>query len=68
MTQLEKLKWLLQDACDLLQDQRDEIFASHQVNGKIEVTDVFSAAADRLVREIDDVIQAAAKAINGEHP
>ena len=58
------LKSLLRQACDLLSEERDEIFSSHQVGGKIEVTDVFSANAAERVRQIDDLINAAAVAIN----
>lgn len=58
------LKSLLRQACDLLQEERDEIFASHQVGGEIKVTDVFSANAAERVREIDELITAAAIAIN----
>lgn len=60
------LKSLLRQACDLLSEERDEIFSSHQVGGKIEITDVFSANAAERVRQIDDLIKAAAVAINTE--
>jgi hypothetical protein len=58
------LKSLLRQACDLLSEEREEIFSSHQIGGKIVVTDVFSANAAERVQQIDDLIKAAAVAIN----
>jgi hypothetical protein len=54
---------VLRRACDLLQEERDEIFNSHQVNGKLEVTDVFTASANDRVLHFDAIIQAAQTAI-----
>lgn len=58
------LKSLLRQACDMLSEEREEIFTSHQIGGKIVVTDVFSANAAERVQQIDDLIKAAALAIN----
>jgi hypothetical protein len=58
------LKALLREACDLLSEERDEIFTSHQIGGKLVVTDVFSANAAERIQQIDDLIKAAAVAIN----
>lgn len=58
------LKTLLRQACDLLSEERDEIFTSHQIGGKLVVDDVFSANAAERIRQIDDFIKAAAVAIN----
>ncbi len=58
------LKSLLRQACDILSEERDEIFTSHQIGGKIVVSDVFSANAAERVQQIDDLIKAAAIAIN----
>lgn len=62
----ETLKSLLRQACDLLSEERDEIFSSHQIGGKLVVDDVFSANAAERIRQIDDLIKAAAVAINSE--
>lgn len=60
----DTLKSLLRQACDLLSEERDEIFTSHQIGGKLVVDDVFSANAAERIRQIDDLIKAAAVAIN----
>lgn len=55
---------LLKRAASMLQEQRDEIFNSHQVDGRIVADDEFSSNAANAVEEMDQWIRDAGAVLN----